>query len=74
LIRTEQSLQSKTAFSRERLEIGLAKVGDAMKKLTTIKDQLSHLTARVAELKKLKAQLQPEPAAEPPPDPQPSPA
>jgi uncharacterized coiled-coil protein SlyX len=72
LTQTEESLQAKTIFSRERLEVALAKVGDAMKKLTTIKDQLSHLTARVAELKKLKAQLQTEPPVEPPPaDPQP---
>jgi hypothetical protein len=42
-----------------------------MKKLTTIKDQLSHLTARVAELKKLKAQLQTE---APPAETEPAPA
>jgi chromosome segregation ATPase len=69
LVRTEDSIKAKTASSRERLEVVLAKVGDAMKKLTTMKDQLGHLTARVAELKRLKERLEaapPQPLAAPP--------
>jgi uncharacterized coiled-coil protein SlyX len=66
LIQTEQSLQAKTAFSRDRFDAAISKVRDAMKKLATIQDQLAHLTTRVTELKRLKAQLQAEASAEPP--------
>jgi hypothetical protein len=66
-------MATKVAFSRERLEAAVAKVGNAIKKLTAIKEQVSLLTSRVAELKKLKEKKEAEAAAaaEAPPAPPP---
>jgi hypothetical protein len=63
-------MATKVAFSRERLESAVAKVGNAVKKLTAIKEQVSLLTSRVAELKKLKEKREAEAAAaaDAPPD------
>ena len=66
LDQTAEKLRQKTEMSHARLAKSAEAVQNAMKKLETIRNQLSVITSRVNELKKIACSPQPAAPAETP--------